>query len=138
MNERHPQLIETRSATLERISKDMIELRFKPDVKLDVEGLGEIVHAKQLLCNNEEMDILAILPADVDFELNVLQVDHHTENGGCGFAKRLAFAAQSQLNERLANIYFRYHPRQHATAVFLGEADAREWLARKLPPPSLS
>lgn len=138
MNEFHPQLIETRSATLERVSSDLIELRFKPDVKLDVQGLGEIVQAKRAMCRNSEMDVLAILPPDIDFELNVLQMDHHTEHGGCGLARRLALAAQSPFNERLASIYFRYHPREHATAVFLDEGDAREWLAKALPQPSLS
>ncbi|MEO8589628.1 MAG: hypothetical protein ABI432_09680 [Flavobacteriales bacterium] len=138
MNGGHPQLIETRTATVERVAPNLIELRFKPDVKLDVAGLGEVVHAKRTICRGEEMDVLAILPPDVDFELNVLQADLHAENNGCGLARRLALAAQSTFNERLASIYFRYHPRKYATAVFIAEADAREWLASKLPQPSLS
>lgn len=137
MNKEH-QLIETRTAILERVSDRLIELRFKPDVKLDVEGMGEIVHAKRALCAGKDMDVLAIMPPELDFELNVLSLDHHATNGGCGNAHRLAFAAQSSFNERLANIYFRYHPRPHPTGIFLTEADARKWLATKLPTPSAS
>jgi len=137
MNKEH-QLIETRTAILERVSEGLIELRFKPDVKLDVTGMAEIVHAKRTLCGRQEIDVLAILPPELDFELNVLSMDHHAAHGGCGNAHRLAFAAQSSFNERLTNIYFRYHPRQHPTGIFLTEADARKWLATKLPTPSAS
>jgi len=107
-------------------------------VKLDTTGLGEIVHAKQVICNDQEMGVLAILSPDLDFELSVLQMDPHLEHGGCGLARRLALAAQSPFNERLANIYFRYHPRAHDTAVFLDEADARDWSLKGMPRTSLS
>ncbi|MBK7945218.1 MAG: hypothetical protein IPJ85_07910 [Flavobacteriales bacterium] len=134
----HPQLIETRLATVERTAGSMVEVRIKPDVKLDAEGIGEIVRAKHELCVAQEADILMVLPPEVDFELNVLSLDHHAINGGCGLARRLAFAAQSSFNERLARIYFRYHPRDGETAVFLDEVDARAWLTQGMPQPSLS
>lgn len=134
----HPQLIETRLATVERTAGSMVEVRIKPDVKLDAEGIGEIVRAKHELCVAQEADILMVLPPEVDFELNVLSLDHHAINGGCGLARRLAFAAQSSFNERLAHIYFRYHPRDGETAVFLDEVDARAWLTQGMPQPSLS
>jgi hypothetical protein len=130
-------MIETRLATLERTSERVLEIRFKPDVKLDVEGLSEVVKAKHALCRTE-CDVLAVLPAEVDFELNVLAVDHSEANGGCALAKRLAFAANSPFNERIAKIYFRYHPRANETEVFVEEADARRWLAHSMPQPSLS
>jgi hypothetical protein len=65
-------------------------------------------------------------------------VDHDVENGGCGNAARLAFATQSSFNERLTNIYFRYHPRQQPTGIFVSEADARKWLSTGLLTPSAS
>ncbi|MFZ1692017.1 MAG: hypothetical protein WAT74_02370 [Flavobacteriales bacterium] len=134
----HPQLIETRLATVERTVSNMVEVRIKPDVKLDAEGVGEIVRAKHELCAAQEADILMVLPSEVDFDLNVLALDHHALNGGCGLARRLAFAAQSPFNERLARIYFRYHPRHGETQVFIAEADARAWLTQGMPQPSLS
>jgi hypothetical protein len=134
----HPRLIETKAAVLERTSEHMVEVRFKPDVKLDAEGLGEVVKAKHALCANAKADILVVLPVEVDFELNVLSLDHREANGGCGLSKRLALAAASPFNERLATIYFRYHPRDGETAVFVEEADARAWLMQGLSQPSLS
>lgn len=131
-------MIDTRSATLELVSDALVEVRFKPDVKLDVEGMSEIVHAKRTLIADRYIDVLAVLPPELDFALNVLSMDHRAMNGGCSGAQRLALAAQSTFNERLSDIYFRYHPRRHATAIFLTEDDARKWLATKLPEPSAS
>jgi hypothetical protein len=138
MKMEHPQMIDTRSATLELVSDALVELRFKPDVKLDAEGMSEIVHAKRALLAGKNMDVLAILPPEFDFALNVLSMDHSAVNGGCGGSQRLALAAQSTFIKRIAGIYFRYHPRQHATGIFLSEADARGWLETSLPEPSAS
>lgn len=133
-----PRLIDTRLATLERGSNELVEVRFKPEMRLDAEGIGEIVRAKHQLCATHDTDVLMVLPPDIDFELNVLAIDHHAMNGGCGLARRLAFAAQSTFNERIARIYFRYHPRDRETAIFLAESDARAWLTQGMPQPSLS
>lgn len=133
-----PRLIETRLATLEHGATDLVEVRFKPDARLDAEGIGEIVRAKHQLCATSATDVLMVLPPDIDFELSVLAIDHHAANGGCGLARKLAFAAQCPFNERLARIYFRYHPRSGETAIFLDESDARAWLTQDMPLPSLS
>lgn len=132
------ELIDTRSATLERVSSELIELRFKPDVKLDVEGVSEIANAKKVLCSGKRTDVLAILPPEMDFELNVLAFELPQKNGGCGEDHRMAFATQSTFNERITSIYLRYHPRPYPTAVFVSEEDARTWLATELPVPSAS
>ena len=137
MNNKH-QLIDTRSATLECVSGELIEVRFKPDVKLDVEGMGEILQAKRKMGAGRELNVLAIMPPELDFELNVLSTDHQALNGGCGLSGRMAFATQSTFNERLTNLYFRYHPRERPTGIFVSEADARKWLATNLPEPSAS
>lgn len=126
----HPTLIDTATATVERVSPELIEVRFKPDVKLDVRGLGEIVNAKRTLCGADSPDVLAVTPPELDFDLNVLSVDHGKAHGGCS-TRRLAFAGQSALNERLASLYFSYFPRQYETRVFLEETEARHWLDQR-------
>ncbi|MBP6392018.1 MAG: hypothetical protein KA175_03960 [Flavobacteriales bacterium] len=133
-----PQLIDTRSATVELVSPELIEVRFKPEVKLDVQGLGEIVHAKNHLGQGLNPDVLAVAPPELDFELNVLHMDHAVGHGVKCNSNRLAFAAQSEMNERLASIYFSYHPRKEETAVFLQEKDARAWLVAKVKERTLS
>lgn len=128
MNELHPQLIDTPIAIVERVSPQLIEVRFKPDVKLDVKGMAEVVQAKYALAGGSSPDVLVVTPPDLDFELSVLNLDHSKDHGSpCG-TRRLAFAAQSEVNERLASIYFAYHPRQWDTSVFRTEEEARAWL----------
>ncbi|MBK7085087.1 MAG: hypothetical protein IPH53_10645 [Flavobacteriales bacterium] len=89
----NPQLIDTRSATVELVSPELIEVRFKPEVKLDVQGLGEIVHAKNHLGQGLNPDVLAVAPPELDFELNVLHMDHAVGHGVKCNSNRLAFAA---------------------------------------------
>jgi len=131
MNKEHSQLIDTRQATVERVSPELIEVRFKPDVKLDAEGIGEVMNAKRTLGRGNEYDVLAILPPDMDLEINVVSMDHHALNGGCTGSRRLAFAALCAMNQKLAEIYFRYHPRPYDTEVFASEDDARGWLSEQ-------
>lgn len=136
--EKHLNRIETRLASVERTGEALVEVRIKPDVRLDAEGLGEMVRAKHRLCAEQPADILLVFPSEVDFDLNVLSMDHRALHGGCGLAGRLALAAQSAFNERLAGIYFRYHPRDTDTAVFVEEGDARAWLVASVSERSLS
>lgn len=138
MQEEQPRAIDTRSATVERVAEALIEIRFKPDVKLDVQGLTEIILTKRKLTEGKHMDVLAILPAELDFEPNVLGADHRSLGGGCGRAQRLAVVARTDFDQRISDLYFRYHPRENGTEIFLTEADARKWLATELPAPSAS
>jgi hypothetical protein len=121
--------IDTRHATVERTSASLVEIRFKPDVTLDVAGVGEVIAAKQRICAEGEADILAVLPPDMDLEMTVVSADHHALFGDCTNSRRLALAAPDDLNRKLAEIHYRYHPRQHDTAVFMAEDEARAWLA---------
>ncbi|MBK9076698.1 MAG: hypothetical protein IPL77_17320 [Flavobacteriales bacterium] len=121
----NPQLIDTRSATVELVSPELIEVRFKPEVKLDVQGLGEIVHAKNHLGQGLNPDVLAVAPPELDFELNVLHMDHAVGHGVKCNSNRLAFAAQSE-------------KKKEETAVFLQEKDARAWLVAKVKERPLS
>lgn len=138
MKMERPRLMETRHARLERISDRLIEIRFKPDVLLDAHGIGEVIAAKRVLCADGEPDVLAVLAPDMDLDVRVVHMDHHAMHGTCGNARRLAFVSPNDANARMAEIHYRYHPREYATEVFGTEEDARKWLANEAPQPSLS
>lgn len=110
-------MIDTPSATVGLVSPELTEVRFKPEVKLDVQRLGGIVHAMNHSGQGLNPDVLAVEPPEQDLELNVLHMDHSVDHGVKCISNRLAFAAQSEMNERLASIYFSYHPRKEETAV---------------------
>lgn len=123
-----PKRIETQTAMIARISPSRIELRFKPDMVLDPEGLGEVIRSKRALCGSDRPDVLAVLPGKPEFTLDAIAVDHHAVNGGCAGSRRLAFVGECALGRRLLEIYFKYHPREHETRIFSSEVEAARWL----------
>jgi hypothetical protein len=129
--------IETAHAVLDRVSPALLEIRFKPGIKLDAAGVGEVILAKRPLCTEGTPDVLAVLPESVEVEMRAVTVDHHALHGACRNARRLAVVAPGPLNPKLVEIHYRYHPREHATRVFTSELDARHWLADDAPRPSL-
>ena len=131
-------LIETRLATLEQVTPDLMEVRFKPDQKIDVEGLDEILRERQRMCPGNCTGILSIFPPDVDFDLDVMTKDHYHGRGLENCTKALAIAAGSTLNERMVGLFFAYFPQQFSTSVFLMDTDARSWLTAQLAERSMS
>lgn len=130
--------IETSQARVQRTSDTLVEIHFKADATLDATGIGEVIAAKRALCTEGEPDVLAVVGGDVEVDMRVVNIDHHAMHGPCGNARRLAFVAGDELNAKLAEIHFRYFPRDYETSVFSNEEDARRWLATKAPQPSLS
>lgn len=133
MNTDHTRLIDTPEATVQRVSEDLLEVRFKPDVRISLEGIGEVVTAKRELAVQGQPDVLVVVPPDVEVDLKVVTADHHMLFGDCGNTGRLAFVSQSGMNQKLAEIHYKYHPRTKGSAVFMHEEDARDWLANLQP-----
>jgi hypothetical protein len=125
-------LIETRLATLEQVSPDLLEVRFKPDLKLDVNGLAEILRERELLCPRGSVAVLGIFPPDIDFDLDVMTTDHYRDRGLENCTRALAIAAGSTMNERMAGLYFAYFPQPFNTSVFQTTEEARSWLAAQV------
>ena len=123
------ELIETRLATLERKDNDILEVRFKPGMKLDMAGLEEIITERQRICPAGRVRVLTVFPPETDFDMAIMTLDHYKNTGLDTCTEAVAMAASSDMNERMANIYFAYYPQRFPTRVFLEEADARKWLA---------
>jgi hypothetical protein len=121
-------LTETRLAILERVSPELLEVRFKPGQKIDLSGLHDILLERQRMCNGEPYDVLAIIPPDTDFEMNVMTQDHYRGLGLERCTRKVAWAASDMLSERMASLYFAYFPQPFPTRVFSDEAEARQWL----------
>lgn len=122
-------LTETRLATLERIAPDLLEIRYKPEQKLDVEGLREVMRERERLCPEGPYRVLAVFPPEGDFDLGVMMHDHYAGRGLENCTRMLAIAASSTLIERMVNLYYAYYPQRFRMQVFLQEEDARRWLA---------
>src|SRR5690606_4539037 len=129
--------IETAHAVLDRVSPALLEIRFKPGIKLDAAGVGEVILAKRPLCTEGTPDVLAVLPESVEVEIRAVTVDHHALHGACCNAGGLAVVGPGPLILELVGVQYRYRPREHAARVFTSELDARHWLADDGPRPSL-
>jgi hypothetical protein len=134
MESTQAQAIETSQARVQRTSDALVEIHFKADATLDAAGIGEVIAAKRALCTDGEPDVLAVVDDAMEVDLRVVNIDHHTLHGVCGNARRLAFVTGDELNAKLAEIHFRYFPRNFETNVFRSEEDARRWLAPKAQP----
>lgn len=124
-------LIDTRIATLERKEDGRLEIRFKPDQRIDIAGIEEVLAQRRRLCPEGPRNVLAVLPPDVDFDIAVVMKDHYAGLGLENCTKALAFAANSATNERIAGLYFAYFPQRFATRVCSDENEATRWLAEQ-------
>jgi hypothetical protein len=122
------QLIETRLATLERVSDELFEIRFKPGVKLDKDGLVEVLNERKRFCGSGAHHVLAVFPAESDFDMEVMTSDHYLNTQMRDHTRSLALAANGTMNERMASLYFAYFPQPFEARVFIEESEAREWL----------
>lgn len=138
MDERVGGSIDTRQAQVECAAPDLVVVRFKAEMLLDVAGVGEMILAKRALCPAGRPDLLMVLPAEAEVDPRVMTVDQEELMGPCERCGRMAVVAPDDLHARMVEIYFRYHPREEATEVFRCEEDARRWLANEAPRPSLS
>ncbi|HEY0976468.1 MAG TPA: hypothetical protein VGE21_03270 [Flavobacteriales bacterium] len=121
--------IETRQARVERISEELLEVRFKPDLLVDGKGVGEAILAKRKLAAGAPHDVLMVLPQGAELDTRMVNMDPELHLGPCQASRRLAFVVPDEVNAQLVGMHFRYHPRAFATEVFSAEEDARQWLA---------
>ena len=124
-------LIDTPLATLERKDNDLLEVRFKPDLKIDVTGIEELLLERKRLCPEGPRAVLVVLPPDVDFDIAVMMKDHYRGLGLENCTKALALAANSPTNERIAALYYAYFPQTFLTKVCSDEREATAWLAER-------
>ncbi|MEO8069557.1 MAG: hypothetical protein ABI599_17805 [Flavobacteriales bacterium] len=121
-------LIETRLATIEKVGAELLEVRFKPDVRVDRAGIDEILNERKRICPEGLRNILTVIPGEPDFDLDVLTTDHYEGRGLENCTRALAVAAGSSLNEHMAGLFFAYFPQEFNARVFNSEQDARKWL----------
>ncbi|MFZ1688911.1 MAG: hypothetical protein WAU70_15910 [Flavobacteriales bacterium] len=131
-------LIETRLATIEKVGTELLEVRFKPEQHVDRAGIDEILNERKRICPEGPRSILAIIPGEPDFDLDVVTTDHYAGRDLENCTRALAIAASHSISERMAGLFFAYFPQAFATKVFSTEGDARRWLQEQVAPRSLS
>lgn len=123
--------IETEAATLIATSDGGMEIQFKPDVKLTVQNIQEILNARHQIRGNARYCVLVTQPEDIDFDTNVLTYDHyqHWNLHLCTYA--VAWDTGAGLNSKLVELFFRYFPQPFPVRTFKTREEARAWLAEE-------
>lgn len=125
--------IDTEAAELERFPDGDIELRFKADVKLTIPRMEEVMRARKKLCGDGPYRVLVTLPEDIDFDVNVLTNDHYKDRDLDQCTCAVAWDAESEMNEELVEIFYRYFPQPFPVKVFRTHSEARKWLRTMHP-----
>lgn len=120
--------IDTEAADLELLPNGELDLRFKANVKLTIARMDEVMEARIKLCAGCACGVLVTLPEDIDFDVNVLTSDHYQgrELDKCTYA--VAWDAESEMNEELVEIFYRYFPQPFPVKIFRDQSEARDWL----------
>jgi hypothetical protein len=120
---------ETPLARIERTGPSRVEIRFRPDVYIDAQGIAEIFQERIRLCGKDHVQILMVMPPGVEIDLAVMATDHFKVNNGVDGVLAMATVAGSSMNEMLASLFFAYFPQGFPARMFPDEREAEEWLA---------
>lgn len=122
----------TRLAHIVRSRPDLMEIRYKPGVTLDLAGVREIHEVRQRIFGDRPYASISIIPDDVDFELAVTQQDHYAANRGRDPLIAWAVVARSSTLDMIAKLYFSYYPQMFRVLTTTNEAEARAWINAQL------
>lgn len=120
---------ETPLAFVERTGISRVEIRFKPDVYIDAQGIAEVFQERIRLCGKDPIHILMVIPPDAQIDLTVMATDHFKVNDGVDGVLGIATVAGSSMNELLTSLFFAYFPQGFPARVFSSEAEALDWLS---------
>ncbi|MBK8498233.1 MAG: hypothetical protein IPL52_05330 [Flavobacteriales bacterium] len=121
--------IETSIARIERDPAGIIRIRVNDGARLDVGGFKEILATRQRLAGGVPARVMALLPEDVDFEVQIMNEDHYAGIDASAFTKAFAIITQASLYTRLYQLYAAYFKPGFPVQVFPDEAAALVWLA---------
>ena len=124
--------IETNSAVVERINPDLVICTYKPGVKVDADAVRENLLARKQFPGREAYVVIGIFPEDVDFDMSLLDTDHYKATSVDDVTRLLAIVAEGSLFERIAQLYFAYHPTNFTSRVFRRVADAMNWADERI------
>ena len=115
-------------ATIERDAQGLIRIRVNEGARLDVNGFKEILETRRRLADGQPARVLASLPDDIDFEVQIMNVDHYAGVDATSFTKAFAIVTQASLYTRLYQLYVAYFKPSFPVQVFPDEPSALRWL----------
>lgn len=120
--------VTTAIARLTRLRADLVEVHYFPGCTLSTIALAEVARARRELMGAHPYAMLSVLPPDVDFELNAMNVDHLREDREEGLLLAIAVVVSANMIEMVRKLYFSYYPWLRRILVTDKMDEARGWI----------
>lgn len=130
--ETRPRIIETPTATVQFIARNVVLARYRPDVQVGREEIAENLRARIAGLGEGPYGVIALFPEETDFELSLLSTDHYADEAMARSTSALAIVAEGTLYERFAHIYLNYHPTAFRAKVFADLTPAIAWVQEQV------
>jgi hypothetical protein len=117
----------TRLAHILQPRPDLLEIRYKPGITLNMAGVIEIHDLRVRLFGDRPYVNISILPDDVQFEAAVLEQDHYASTRYTDNLRAWAVVACSAVGEQVAHMYFARFPQGFPVITTQDEEAARAW-----------
>lgn len=119
-------------AHLELGKHEIIFVRLKPDVKVTNKGYLENVAARKQLSAGRALGVVCIFPEDMDFNGEILEMDHYADEPLSNFTVAMAMVTGDLLYERLFKLHAKQYFHGVPHRVFQREADAVKWVLEQV------
>ncbi|MEO8068678.1 MAG: hypothetical protein ABI599_13365 [Flavobacteriales bacterium] len=113
-------------ARVARMDNNFVEVRIRPEARIDVTGLLGAMQARRTLLNGGKGAILFIVMGDQDWEPAALQSDFFGSDQENITA--VGVLVSSRVLTLVANMYFSLFPSRFPAKVFNKEEEVRSWL----------
>jgi hypothetical protein len=119
--------VDTPLAVVRRTAPDRVEVHFKEGRTFTVEGIRRMMEVRQQMGEAGAHSALIVMPEVVDFDLPMITTDHYSAVPQPN-TLAVAWVTQNERNATFTRLYLAYFPPPFPSAVFLEEAEARQWL----------
>ncbi len=121
-------LVDIGPATLERLRRDLIVVRFKPGTLADGNNLLVSVAARREQSGGNPHVAVLVAPEDSDFAPSILAKNQYAGTGADSFTKALVIVCPNPTVRNILELYFAMHLVSFPVRFFDNEKDAMAWV----------
>jgi len=125
-------LVDTLLATIQFTGTDLVEVRFKPGVEFTSARIAELMQVRAKLGVSGKHRVLMILPEVIDFDVDIVQVEHYTVTPQPN-TEAVAWLVRSAEDMHITRLAVGRGVPTFPWKVFMNEAEARAWLEEVVP-----
>lgn len=123
---------ETRAAVLELLDGQILVIRFRPGMPIDLQGITEVIEQRKSMSAGKRIATITVLPEDLDADVDVFVNDHAEQVKEHTLAEVCVSA--NVHHRKLAELYYSNFPQPFATGVFASEKEAISCLRSIMEP----